>query len=80
MNKQDRQRKAREQKTVRWCPERRGVGVVEGNGVKYTVWEGDLTLGGEHTTHCTAHVSQNCTLETYVVLLTKVTPMNLIKI
>ena len=36
--------------------------------------EGDLTLGGEHTIQYTDGVLQNCTLETYIILLTNVTP------
>ena len=43
------------------------------------VTEDGLTLGGEHTMQCTDHVSLKCTLETYVILLTNVTPVNLIK-
>ena len=43
------------------------------------VTEGDLTLGGEHTMQFTDDVSQNCTFETYIILLTDVTPINLIK-
>ena len=34
---------------------------------------GDVTLGGEHTI-------QNGTLETYIILLTSITPINSIKI
>ena len=41
--------------------------------------EGDLTLGGEHTTQHTNKVLQNCTPQTYVILLTNVTPINSIK-
>ena len=37
-----------------------------------------LALDGGHTGQCTHHVSQNCTLETYIILLTNVTPVNLI--
>ena len=44
------------------------------------VMKGDLILGGEHTMQCTDHVSQKCTLETYMILLTNVTPINLINI
>ena len=43
------------------------------------VMEGDLTWGGEHTVQCTDHVLQNCTPETYIILLTDVTPINSIK-
>ena len=41
--------------------------------------EGDFTWGGEHTVQCTDNVLQNCTLETYIILLTSVTPVNTIK-
>ena len=41
--------------------------------------EGDLILGGEHTMQYTDDVLQNCTLEIYIMLLTSVTPINLIK-
>ena len=37
---------------------------------------GDLTLDGEHTMQHTDDVSQNCTPETYVILLTSVTAIN----
>ena len=40
--------------------------------------EDDLTWGGGHTTQYTDHVSQNCTLETYMILLTNITSINLI--
>ena len=40
------------------------------------VIEIDLTLGGGHTTQFTDNVSQNCTLETYIILLANVTPIN----
>ena len=36
--------------------------------------EGDLTWGGEHTIQYTGDMSQNCTPETYITLLTSVTP------
>ena len=38
------------------------------------VTEGYLTQGGDHTIQYTDDVLQNCTLETYVILLTSVTP------
>ena len=38
-----------------------------------------LNLGGEHTMQYTDEVLQNCTPETYVILLTNVIPMNSIK-
>ena len=37
--------------------------------------EGDLTLGGEHTIQYTDDVLYNCTLETYIISLTNVTPI-----
>ena len=39
------------------------------------VTEVDQTLGAEHTMQYTHDVSQKCTLETYVMLSTNVTPM-----
>ena len=47
-------------------------------GVKYIVPEEDLILGGEHTMQYTDDVSQNGTFETYITLLTNVTPINLV--
>ena len=44
------------------------------------VMEGDMTWGGEHTIQYADDVSQNCTLETYMILLTDVTPINSIKV
>ena len=44
------------------------------------VMEGDLTWGGEHTIQYTDDVLQNCTLETNIILLTKVTPVKSIQI
>ena len=40
----------------------------------------DLTWGGQHTVQYTDDVLQNCILETYIILLTNVTPGNSIKI
>ena len=40
------------------------------------VVEGDLTLDGEHKIQYTDDVLQNCTPETYIILLTNVTPIN----
>lgn len=37
------------------------------------VMKGDLTCGGEHTVQYIVGVLQNCTPETYVILLTNVT-------
>ena len=41
--------------------------------------EGDLTWSGEHTVQYTDDVLQNCTHETYIILLTSSTPINSIK-
>ena len=38
--------------------------------------ERDLTLGGEHTMQCADDVLLSCTLETCMVLLINVTPIN----
>ena len=43
------------------------------------VTEDGLTLGGGHALQCTYHVSQKCALETYMILLTNVSPINLIE-
>ena len=43
------------------------------------VMEGDLTWGGEHTIHYINDLLQNCTPETYVILLTNVTPISSMK-
>ena len=43
------------------------------------VVEGDLTLDGEHKIQYTDDVLQNCTPETYIILLTNTTPINSIK-
>ena len=43
------------------------------------VIEGDLTWGDEHTEQYTDDVLQNCTPETYVILLTNVIPIKSIK-
>ena len=42
--------------------------------------EGDLTLGGEQAIQYRDDVLYSCTPETYITLLTSVTPMNSIKI
>ena len=44
------------------------------------VMEEDLTWGGEHTIQYIDDVLQNCTPETYTILLTSDTSVNLIKI
>ena len=40
----------------------------------------DLTLDGEHTVQYTDDILLNCTLETYIILLTNIISINLIKI
>ena len=47
------------------------------NRDKYLVTEDDWTLGVGHTMQYTGHVSQKCTLETYMILLTNVIPIHL---
>lgn len=42
--------------------------------------EDDFTLGGEHPMQYTDDELQKCMLETYIILLTSITPINLIKI
>ena len=44
------------------------------------VLEGGLTLGGEHTVQYTDDVSENYTPETYIIILTNVTPVSLINL
>ena len=41
--------------------------------------EGDLSFGDEHTVQYTDDVSQNFTLEACIILLTNITPINVIK-
>ena len=43
------------------------------------VTKGNLTLGGEHTMQYTHDALLNCTLETYIILLTNVNLIILIK-
>ena len=40
------------------------------------VKEGDLTSGGEHTEQHTDGVLQNFTIDTYIIVLTNITPIN----
>ena len=40
------------------------------------VMEGNLTLGGKQTIQYTDDVLENLTLETYIILLTNVIPVN----
>ena len=41
--------------------------------------EGDLTWGNEYILYYTDDILQNCTPETYIILLTNITPINSIK-
>ena len=43
------------------------------------VMEGDLTWSGAHTVQCMDDVLQNCTPETYIILLTNAIPINSMK-
>lgn len=56
------------------------MGVVNeaGGVVRCMVTEGEPTLGGGRVVQCIDDVLWSCTLETYIVLLTGVTPINLI--
>ena len=66
--------------TVNGVEVTRGKG-LEGavKGVTYMLTEEDLTLGGGHTMQYRHYVSQQkCILETYIILLTNVAPINLI--
>ena len=45
----------------------------------YMVTEEDLTLGGKRTMQYTDDILQTCTFDIYVILLTNVTSINLIK-
>lgn len=53
--------------------------VEKGKGIKYTVTKEELTLGDEHTVQYIDDEFQKCTLETYIILLSNVTQINLIK-
>ena len=58
----------------------RGVGEVEESkgGINKWWWK-ETTWCGEYTIQYTSNVLWNCTPETYAILLTNVTPINLIK-
>lgn len=79
--------KANKQKlldTTHWhrqqCGGYRGKGGLEKvNKVKSMMTEKHLTLGGRNTTRYTDDVSSSCTLETCIILLTNVNPMNWIE-
>ena len=75
MNNQTKQTHRHEQKyggyqTKKWWGEDE-----EGNEGQI---DGDKTLGGEHTMENANDVLQNCMPETYIMLLTDVTPIDLI--
>ena len=49
----------------------RGKGeAVKGKGGQIHGTEGDVTLGAGHTMQYTDEILQDCTLETYIILLT----------
>ena len=48
-------------------------------GAKYMVTEGDSALGDQHTAQYTDNALKNHILETYIILLTNITPIHLIK-
>ena len=55
-----------------------GVGRIKRiKGGKYMVTK-DLILGGGHTMQYSDDISEKCTLETYIVLVTNVNSINLI--
>ena len=58
-----------------WGRESRGS--WKGEGVKYMVTEGDLTLSEGHSVQYTDDMLHICTVETYMILLTTVTPNKL---
>ena len=55
-----------------WWTVKVGLGGTEGDGRRFN-------LDGEHTMQYTNDVLENCTLETYMILLINVTPINSIK-
>ena len=66
--------------TCRRRGRREGTGGVGVAGLRCVATECGMTLGGGHTVQYTDLVSWKCTLETYMILLIKVTPVHLIKI
>lgn len=50
----------------------------QAKGGQYVVTEGDWTLGGEHTMQYRNGLLQNCICGTYIMLLTNVSPVNVI--
>ena len=48
-------------------------------GLKYVVAKESLTLGAKHTLQYRTDVSENCALESKIILLTNVTPMSINK-
>lgn len=55
MNKQD--KKNLIDSAIRWVPEGKWVGAVNGRGVEYMAMEEDLTLSAGHTMNYTEDVS-----------------------
>ena len=51
---------------------------MKGKGVEYKVMGGHSSWSGKHTVQYAGDASQNCTRETYIILLTNVSPINLI--
>ena len=60
-------------------PEGSAWGEERVKGAKYMVTKDELTLGGGGTMLCTDYVSQKCTPKIYMILLTNVPPVNVIK-
>ena len=83
MNKQEKQtnRNSQTQTKAWWLPQGSGLrGQQRVSTMRGSIYgdRRDFTLGGGQTMQYTHDVSQNCTLETYIILLTNVTPINLI--
>ena len=66
--------------TVWWLPEGQGGEgeVVKGKGDQIYGESRILTLGGKHRMQYTGDVLEYFTLETYIILLTSVTPIHFI--
>ena len=59
-----------------WTRSKSWVRVVV-KGVKYMVTKENFTLGGGHTMQRIGDISRTCTIETYKILGTNVTSINL---
>ena len=57
MNKQEKNKQNSDTDNSMVVTRGKGWGAVKGQGVKYVVTEGDLTVGGGHTLQYTDHVS-----------------------